>query len=96
MVNGLFIYRELALHIIHDDTYASGTMNLTTEVSLSVHAKLALCLVATIDMISRLHISYSFANTFHNSIKTSKRDYVHHNPTMIYFMHNTESNTDTH
>jgi hypothetical protein len=95
MVNGLFIYIEPALHIIHVDTYACGTTNLTTEVGLSVRAKLAFCLVATNDMISRLHISYSFTNTFHNSIKTSKRDYVHDNPMMIYFMHNTEANTDT-
>lgn len=70
MVNGLSIYREPALHIIHHDTYACGTTDLTTEVGLSALAKLAFfafCLVARNDMIPRLHISYSFTDTFHNS-----------------------------
>jgi hypothetical protein len=98
MVNGLSIYREPALHIIHHDTYACGTPDLTTEVGLSALAKLAFfafCLVARNDMIPRLHISYSFTDTFHNSIKTSKRKIVHHSPTMNYFVYRTEANTHT-
>jgi hypothetical protein len=83
MVNGLSIYREPAFEIIHHDTCPCGAANLIAEVSLSALAKLALlafCLVARNNMISRLHISYPFANTFNNSIDMSKRKLVHHIP----------------
>jgi hypothetical protein len=95
MVNGLSIYREPALHIIHHDTYACGTTNLTTEVGLSALAKLAFfafCLVTRNDMIPRLHLSYSFADTFHNSINANRKKFVHHSPTMSYFMYETKAN----
>jgi len=85
MVNGLSIYREPALEIIHHDTCPCGTTNLTAEVGFSALSKLAFlafCLVTRNDMIPRLHISYSFTDTFNNSNAIRRRKDAHHIPTI--------------
>lgn len=69
VIDRLSIYQETALAVIHHDTSTSGTPNLTTEVSLSRLAKLALsafCLVTRDDMITWLNLGHTFTNTLHN------------------------------
>lgn len=68
VIDGLSIDWKSALAVGHHDSNSSSTPHFSTKIGLSWFAKLALpafCLITRYNMVSRLHLSHTFTNTFH-------------------------------